>query len=70
MIQLITPKDSQTNMVNYVSVLTSTSNEIYTTNTDPEDSLAFMLKNNVLVNFSFEPIAENKEIHRKSTTAI
>jgi hypothetical protein len=70
MTHLITPKDSQANLVNYVNVLTSISNEIYTTNTDPEDSLAFMIKNNVLINFSVEPATENKEIQRKTSAAI
>ena len=42
------------NMVNYTNVLTPASNEIYVSNTVPEDSLAFLMKNNIIINFSFE----------------
>ena len=38
-------------MVNYTSVSTSAANEFYQSKTDLPDSLAFMIKDNVIVKF-------------------
>ena len=44
-----------TSLVNYTTLPTSASNETYIVQTDVPDSIAFLIKNNVLVEFSFPP---------------
>lgn len=46
------------NLVNYSNVSTSAANSFEYTPTDSNDSLAFLIKNNVLVNFSIIPDSE------------
>lgn len=58
-------------MVNYTSVLTQASNEIYISKTESPDSLASLMKNTVTIEFSLSPI-EEKEIKKgqgQTTTA-
>ncbi len=48
-------------MVNYTSVLTSAANEIYISQTDLSDSLAFMIKNKTIIKFDFPMESENAD---------
>ncbi len=41
------------NLVNYTNVLPSCPNEIYVATTEDPNSLAFLIKNNIIVEFSF-----------------
>jgi hypothetical protein len=46
------------NMVNYTNVLTSIPNEVYVSSTETPDSLAFLIKNKIIIDFSLLPIAD------------
>lgn len=50
-------------MVNYTSVLTSASNEIYISKTESPESLASLMKNTITIEFSLSPI-EEKEVKK------
>lgn len=48
-------------MVNYTNVLTSAPNEIYISTTGSPDSLASLMKDTIIIEFSLKPIEENKD---------
>jgi hypothetical protein len=58
------------NMVNYTNVLTSIPNEVYVPTTQTPDSLASLIKNNILIEFSLTPKLEECDLKQseKSTS--
>lgn len=59
-------------MVNYTNVLTSVPNEIYVTKTESPDSLASLIKDNIIIEFSLIPLQEESpmNLEEKSTSVI
>jgi len=59
-------------MVNYTSVLTSVPNETYVTKTESPDSLAALIKNNIIIEFSLIPMPDDTppNLEEKSTDMI
>ena len=57
------------NLVNYSNISTSNSNGVYVAPTETEDSIAFLIKNNILIEYSLtpEPIEKDKTIPPTST---
>ncbi|MBB1285245.1 hypothetical protein HRH25_12745 [Flavisolibacter sp. BT320] len=48
-------------LVNYTNAATSAPNEVYLSTTETPDSLAFLIKNNVLISYSIIAEPEAKE---------
>lgn len=63
---------SNPNMVNYTTVLTSAPDEIYVSKTESPDSLASLMKNTITIQFSLTPHEEKKidKKENKTTSAV
>jgi hypothetical protein len=49
-------------LVNYTSVTTSAPNEVYQSSTETPDSLAFLIKNNMVFSYSIISEPEQKQV--------
>lgn len=55
------------NLVNYSNVSTSAENLLEITPTESHDSLSFLMKNNVIINFSLIPsVITDNDIHKET----
>ena len=52
------------NLVNYSNVATSASNSIHFTPTESQESLSFLMKNNIIIDFSLIP---NQQLEEKDS---
>ena len=55
------------NLVNYSDVTVSAANSLDYTPTESHDSLSFLMKNNVILNFSLIPTQQVEEIDKPDT---
>ena len=62
------PNFPSTGVVNYTTVLTSAPNEIYVSQTQAPDSLANLIKDNIIIEFSISPKSEESTGNKEKTT--
>lgn len=55
-------------LVNYTNVLTSAANETYISQTDLPNSLAFMIKNKIIIQFDIQADSEKSDEEKSSYT--